>query len=89
MNIHARAVCFARSNMGQDRATAQKMKSCADVSNVDAAVQVLCADMIEEDVYDMIVEEAEGWMATLRDLSEKQIRASWPDMMALFEEAGV
>ena len=89
MNLYVRAAAFARSNMGQDRATAQKMKSCADVSSVDAAVQVLCADMIEEDVYDMIVEEADGWMATLRDLSEKQIRASWPDMTTLFEEAGV
>ena len=89
MNQYVRAAAIARSNMGQDSATAQKMKSCADVSNVEAAVQVLCADMIEEDVYDMIVEEADGWMATLRDLSEKQIRASWPDMMSLFEEAGV
>lgn len=89
MNIYVRAAAFARSNMGQERATAQKMKSCAEINNLGAGVQALCADMLEDDVYEMVLEEADGWMATLRDLSEKQIRASWPDMMALFEEAGV
>lgn len=89
MNIYVRAVAFARSNMGMERATAQKMKSCAEIDNLGAGVQALCADMLEDDVYETILEEAEGWKASLADLSEKQVRASWPDMMELFEEAGV
>jgi hypothetical protein len=93
MNIYARAAAFARSNMGQGTPTVQDARLMKDARSVDDAIRTHCADLMEGgetgDVWNLFEEEADGWMAQLRDLSEKQIRASWPDMAALFEEAGV
>ncbi len=93
MNIHARAVCFARSNMGHGTPTTQDVRLLRDARSIDDAIRTHCADLMEGgetgDIWNMFEEESDMWAKQLAELSDKQIRASWPDMMALFEEAGV
>lgn len=89
MNIYVRATAFARSNMGHGRLDAETLKQHKSILSLQEGVEFMCGDMLEDDVFDIVMEEAEAWKKTLESTSDKQARASWPEMMVLFEEAGV
>lgn len=89
MNINVRAAAMARSNLGHGLPTKEELVSCKGIISPEEGVDFLLFDLIESDTYDLLMIEARGWKKTLENCSEKQCRASWPDAMALFEEAGV
>lgn len=93
MNINVRAVSLAHISLGYGSPTANDMALAKKYETLDEVIGCMAAHLMDGEnsgtVFNSFEEMTETWMATLRDLSQKQVRASWPDMMELFEEAGV
>jgi hypothetical protein len=64
------AAMFARSNMGMERASDNRVRRLKDCKflHLEDAVSDLCQEFMENDEhYDIFVEEAQGWVDYLKN----------------------
>lgn len=86
------AAMFARTNYGQPMPTAVEIRnyrtSAAHGASLEAMVNMVCADYIEQDDhYDMFLEEAKGWMETLENKSIDYVLKTWYEKARVWQEA--
>ena len=88
------AALFARTNMGMPMPQAHEVRNyrsnARHGASLAAMVNHVCAEFMETDEhYEMFLDEARSWDATLRNEDLEYVFKTWPDKKAVWDASEV